>query len=186
MRSKMLLMAWLAVALADAQRVQICSPAFVSVYDIPTLNPHQVEWTLRASDLGTAPRDADWNFKNDVPDRRAKARQGHYVGSGYDRGHLCPAQDRSRSVALMRSTFVMSNCSPQVPSVNRGSWLQTEVACRALALQYDSIKIVVQPVFLHRDTARFSKRNIAVPHAFFKAAFTATDSVVGCWFIFNH
>lgn len=177
----------LAVALADAQRVQIRKPEYISVYDLQVLNPHLVQWTLRATDLGSVPRDANWNFANDIRDSRAKARQSHYTGSGYDRGHLCPAQDRSASVAAMRATFAMSNCSPQVPAINRGSWLQTEEACRRLAVVYDSIEVVVMPVFLQRDTARFSKRSIAVPHAFFKAAFIpATDSVVGCWFVFNH
>lgn len=186
MRSKMLLLAWLAVGLADAQRVLICKPEYTSVYDIGVLNPCLVEWTLRATDLGSVARDANWNFKNDISDRRAKARHGHFANSGYDRGHLCPAQDRSASLAAMRATFSMSNCSPQTPSINRGVWLQTEESCRRFASIYDSIQVVVVPVFLRRDTARFSKRNIAVPHAFFKAAYIqASDSVVGCWFIFN-
>ena len=186
MRSKMLLMAWLLVLPSAAQMVVIQKPEYTSVYDLGILNPHQVEWTLRATDLGTAPRNANWNFKNDIPDKRAKARQGLYQNSGYDRGHLCPAQDRSANLAAMRATFSMSNCSPQTATINRGSWLQTEESCRRFATIYDSIEVVVMPVFLQRDTARFSKRNIAVPHAFFKAAFIpATDSVVGCWFIFN-
>ncbi|MDO5465072.1 MAG: DNA/RNA non-specific endonuclease [Akkermansia sp.] len=157
-----------------------------SVYDCSLEIPIQVDWKLLASNIGKVARLKGWKFKADVPCRQAKARHSDYTNSGYQRGHLCPAQDRSSSVKSMRSTFVMSNVAPQAASFNDGAWKQTEVQCRQYAVMYDSVIVVVQPVFLCRDTARIGRHGVAVPHAFFKAVFTAkNDSVLQSWFLFN-
>ncbi len=54
----------------------------------------------------------------------------------YDRGHLCPSQDRTsdpevpgdetRGRAINTQTFIFSNCSPQLPAFNRGIWEKLE------------------------------------------------------------
>lgn len=171
----------------EAQTVIVDKPQFRSVYNIQTQCPSQVEWTLHRSDLGQAKRNPSWLFISDVADTRALATHYDYTASGYDRGHMCPALDRSHTLSDMRATFVVSNICPQVPTVNRGSWKQTETICRQLANRYDSVAIVSIPVFLHRDTSFIGRHRVAVPHAFFKAAWLpARDSVVACWFIFNH
>lgn len=36
-----------------------------------------------------------------------------YRGSGYDRGHLCPAGDMKLNHTSMSESFYLSNCSPQ-------------------------------------------------------------------------
>lgn len=169
-----------------AQTVRIESPTFTSIYDLRLKSPVQVLWPLSSSTLGVCLRSPNWKFKNDLPKKLSKVRSSDFDKSGFDKGHLCPAQDFSISTKLMRSTFVLSNCSPQTPALNRGQWLQTENRCRQLAMIHDSVEILVVPVFLNRDTVRIGKHNVPVPHAFFKAIWVAnTDSVVGCWFYFN-
>ena len=183
MKSKLFLML-LVVLPADAQQVVIHKPEYTSVYDLQLRCPRQVEWSLRSHDLGDSSREPAWKFKNDVP--AGAARHQDYYNSGYDRGHLCPAQDRSAANAAMRATFTMSNIAPQVPALNRGPWKMSEVACRSLAIRYDSIQVVVVPLFLNRDTIFIGSHRLAVPHAFLKAAWNAAnDSVIGCWFYFN-
>lgn len=170
-----------------AQYIEVRKAKFRSVYDLYTLCPHQVTYTLTAADIGRSQREPSWPFVNDITDDRATARTSDYVHSGYDRGHLCPAADRSRSISAMRSTFVMSNIAPQAPTVNRGTWKQTETYLRRLASQYDSIYILVMPIFLPRDTLHIGRHRLAVPHAFLKAAWVPPrDSVIATWFIFNH
>lgn len=157
-----------------------------SIYNCFLEIPIQVDWRLLASDIGQISRLKGWKFKADVPCRQAKARHTDYTNSGYQRGHMCPAQDRSSSVRSMRSTFVMSNIAPQTASLNDGAWKQSEILCRQYAVLYDSVIVVVQPVFLCRDTTRIGRHGVAVPHAFFKAVFTAkNDSVLQSWFLFN-
>ena len=186
MRNKLLLIFALAALSAASQSVQICKGEFRSVYDLALLCPRQVEWTLRATDIGASDREPSWTFINDIPDKRACARHQDYNRSGYDRGHLCPAQDRSASRAMMKATFTMSNIAPQTPALNRGDWKRLENTIRNQAREHDSVSVVVIPVFLDRDTAFIGSHRLAVPHAFIKAAWlAASDSVLGCWFFWN-
>lgn len=171
----------------QSQVIRIDSPAYSSIYNLDTMCPSQVTWTLHAADMGKAIRMPGWKFKNDVIPAGANLLHAEYNHSGYDRGHLCPAQDRSKSAKLMRATFAMSNCAPQTPAINRGAWKQTENSCRLAASIYDSVCVLVMPVYLNRDTLKVGEHGMRVPHAFFKAAWVAdTDSVIYSWFIFNH
>lgn len=171
----------------QSQIVSIDSPAYWSMYDMETMCPRQVFWTLHAGDMGKAIRLPGWIFKNDVIPAAGCNMHADYYHSGYDRGHLCPAQDRSKSQKLMRTTFAISNCAPQVPALNRGPWKETENSCRLAASIYDSVCVLVMPVFLGRDTLTIGEHGMRVPHAFFKAAWVAeTDSVIYSWFFFNH
>lgn len=187
--SKLLLLslAGLGCIVMQAQTVQVLSPAFSSTYNVRLLCPQQVLWTIHKSDLGTATREPSWLFRADVPHPSAKATHNDYTGSGYDRGHLCPAADRSSSLSMMRATFVTSNIAPQRPALNRGAWKKSEVFCRKAAERYDSVKVVAIPLFLDRDTVRIGSHRLAVPHAFVKVAWLpANDSVIGQWFFFNY
>lgn len=169
-----------------AQMVHSGDRTFHSVYDLQLQCPRQVTWTIHAADIDPETKRLSWSFANDIPHPLALARHSDFNKTGFERGHMCPAQDRSRSAADMRSTFVLSNVAPQVPSVNKGGWKQTENLCRAYATIYDSVSCIVCPVFLDRDTLYISKHHLAVPHAFFKAVWrTDNDSVLNAWLIFN-
>lgn len=171
----------------DAQIVSIEKPAYRSWYNVDMQCPQQVLWTLHAADIDNAKREPGWRFVADVPHPLALARHGDFNRSGYHRGHLCPAKDRSFDKAAMRLTFGMSNIAPQTPLVNLSSWKQTEETCRRLAALYDSVVVIACPVFLDRDTLYISSHRLAVPHAFFKAVWLpANDSVLAAWFIFNN
>lgn len=170
----------------SGQDVRLEKPEYSAVYNLCTQVPRQVEWTLHAADLGNVRRETQWRFTQDVPHVLALASHDDYKRSGYHRGHLCPAADRSSCTQAMQATFAMSNVCPQLPSVNVGTWKQTENLCRTYALRYDSVQIIACPVFLHRDTAQIGNAPVCVPHAFFKAVWVAsTDSVLNAWFIFN-
>ena len=171
---------------AVAQAIMIDHPQYYSIYNCGVRCPAQVGWTVHAEDIGTAKRQPGWRFLSDVPDTLAYVRHSDFTNSGYQRGHLCPAADRSACSELMRGTFHLSNVAPQVPALNVGAWKSSENFCRAAALKYGSIDVVVVPIFLRRDTTFIGRNRLAVPHAFFKAAWvTASDSVIGSWFLFN-
>lgn len=170
-----------------AQQIVIDKEQYRSIYDLTLQCPIQVAWTLHASDLGETSREPSWRFRNDIANPAAAARHSDFTRTGFHRGHLCPAQDRSSSLSAMKATFALSNVAPQLPSVNCGAWKQTENSCRIAASIYDSVCVLVCPVFLHRDTAHIGKHRLAVPHAFFKAVWRAdNDSVINAWFVFNH
>ena len=169
-----------------SQKVTVNHGHFYSVYDLQLQCPVQVGWTVTPFDLGEASRNPGWKFINDIPDSLATATHQDFNGTHYDRGHMCPAGDRSSDLRMMRSTFVLSNCAPQSPNLNRGDWKITEYFCRSAALLYDSVQILALPVFLDRDTTFLGGHRLAVPHAFIKAAWLPkNDSIIGLWFYWN-
>jgi endonuclease G len=90
-----------------------------------------------------------------------------YAGSGYDRGHLCPAEDMSFSIEAMSETFYLSNMSPQDPSFNRGIWSSLEGLVRDWAIAYDSIYVITGPV-LTSNKGSIGANKVTVPKYFYK------------------
>lgn len=169
-----------------AQIVTIKNGHFTSVYDLQLQCPRQVGWTVTPSDLGQTKREPSWPFVQDVSHPLATASSNDFIRSGYDRGHMCPAQDRSRDLQAMRSTFVLSNIAPQARSLNRGDWKKTETFCRKAALLYDTVSVIALPLFIDRDTMFIGSHRLAVPHAFIKVAWLpSNDSVIGMWYFWN-
>ena len=65
----------------------------------------------------------------------------NYAKTGYDRGHLVPAEDFADETIKLRSTFYYINCVPQTTKLNRGSWKSYETKIRKLS-QSDSILVI--------------------------------------------
>jgi len=86
------------------------------------------------------------NFKPDYKVKSQSSQLSDYKGSGYDRGHLCPAGDMKISKIAMSESFYMSNMSPQSPSFNRGIWKSLESIVRTWAIENDEIYIVTGPI----------------------------------------
>jgi DNA/RNA endonuclease G (NUC1) len=67
-------------------------------------------------------------FKGDpsLPPNFNKVIKADYVNSGYSRGHLAPAGDRSRTTKDDEATFYMTNMLPQKQNMNNGMWKRME------------------------------------------------------------
>ena len=68
--------------------------------------------------------------------------QEDYSGSGFDRGHLCPSDDRCYSQAMNDQTFYLSNMQPQVHGHNGGVWKNLEEKVRAWSVHCDTLYVV--------------------------------------------
>lgn len=68
--------------------------------------------------------------------------QEDYSGSGFDRGHLCPSDDRCCSQELNDQTFYLSNMQPQVHGHNGGIWKKLEEKVRAWSVHCDTLYVV--------------------------------------------
>jgi endonuclease G len=91
-----------------------------------------VSWRLRKEDIGNAARGAfspDYLLPKGVI---ARVTSRDYEGSGFDRGHMCPAKDRSATPADSAATFYMTNVVPQSPASNQKGWERLEDYCRRL------------------------------------------------------
>jgi endonuclease G len=117
---------------------------YVLGYNPVTRTPSWVSWTLRRSDIGNAERGP---FEADplLPRQSGPVHSHIYNGSGFDRGHMCPAKDRSATQSDCDSTFFMSNVVPQSPACNQHGWERLESYCRSLASSGRELHIVCGP-----------------------------------------
>ena len=111
-----------------------------------------------------------------------------YSGSGYDRGHMCPAGDNKNSHEAMLESFMMTNVCPQKHDLNEGDWNELEMLCRDWARNYGDIYICCGPIFDSDNPKTIGKRDrdirIAVPDRFFKVVLKMGKNPRAIGFIF--
>jgi endonuclease G len=134
------------------------------------------EWVshllTKAMVKGTVERDDD--FRADPLVKTGTADENDYSGTGYDRGHLCPAGDMKISETAMSESFFMSNMSPQNSSFNRGMWSRVEDIQRELATAEDSVIIISGPIFKDNIETIGKTTKITVPGYYFKIVYDIT------------
>lgn len=145
-----------------------------SYYTLAYSEEHeQAEWVyyhVSPSSLsGTASRSD--NFRVDDKVSTGSATLADYVGSGYDRGHLCPAASMSINSTAMSESFYMSNMSPQHPSLNRGMWKKLEEHVRDLALADSMLHVISGPV-LSSSIGTIGANNVTVPEYYYKVIYS--------------
>jgi endonuclease G len=101
-----------------------------------------VAWRLDSSWIGNAPRQDDFRPDPDLPAGWYRVTDADYSGSGYDRGHMTPSGDRTRSIPDNSATFLMTNIVPQIAANNQGPWEEFETYCRQLAQAGNEIYII--------------------------------------------
>jgi hypothetical protein len=84
---------------------------------------------------------------------RRAGREADYADSGFDKGHMAPANYFMRSVAAIKATFVLTNAVPQKHGVNGGKWAQLEKAVHDLAATEGTVWIFSGPVFVGSEGA---------------------------------
>lgn len=148
-------------------------------YDTTLKIPRRVTWSLSSSDLGAEKRVSNMKFYPDDDIPGGSAKPSDYTRTGYDRGHMCPAADRSGSTCAMTATFSMANITPQAPALNRGAWKRIEDATRRYARGGHPVAVIADAVFWQADTLRIGRSRVAVPHAFVKTVrLLANDSII--------
>lgn len=98
----------------------------------------------------------------------------NYRGSGYDRGHLCPAGDRRFSETAYNQTFYTSNISPQDPEFNAGIWNELEMQVRRWCRKYGPLHILTGGV-LEPGLPAIGEEAVSVPRLFFKVVIRGTE-----------
>lgn len=104
--------------------------------------PNWTSWHLDTSWLGSTPRQDDFRADTTVPSGWYRVTATDYSNSGYDRGHMCPSGDRTKTVADNSATFLMTNMIPQAPTNNQQTWANLESYSRTLANAGNELYIV--------------------------------------------
>lgn len=129
----------------------------------------QAEWVayLLTSKMPSGVVERTDDFRPDPLVTTGSAALTDYAGSGYDRGHMCPAEYMSFSEEAMSETFYLSNMSPQDPSFNRGIWSSLEAQVRDWASDYDSLFVITGPV-LTSNKGTIGTNKVSVPKYYYK------------------
>lgn len=159
---------------------------YTASYNKATKLPNWVAWHLTADrTTGPAKRSGvDFQADMDVPAPRAE--DSDYYGSGYDRGHMCPAADNKYSEKAMEESFLFTNMCPQNGNLNRGDWNEMEQACRRWAKEYGGVYVVCGPILYKGKHKTIGKNKVVVPEAFFKVVLRTGETPKAIGFIYKN
>ncbi|MGX8682784.1 MAG: DNA/RNA non-specific endonuclease [Bacteroidales bacterium] len=150
--------------------------------------PNWVAWELNKSETrGKNNRMEEFASDPDLP-KANQVESWDYAGSGYDRGHMCPAGDNHFDAKAMNESFYMSNVCPQNHELNAGKWNDLEIACRRWANRYGEVYIVCGPIVNKKKGKRIGKEHeVIVPEQFFKVILiTSTTPARAIGYIFEN
>lgn len=114
-------------------------------YNAKTGTANWVSWHLSAAWKGDYKRKDVFGVDPAIPAQWYRVKTKDYTNSGFNRGHLCPSDDRDGDKADNEATFHMTNIIPQSPTCNQRTWHDLERYCTALALQGNELYIVAGP-----------------------------------------
>ncbi|HIK13578.1 MAG TPA: DNA/RNA non-specific endonuclease [Oscillatoriaceae cyanobacterium M33_DOE_052] len=121
-------------------------PQYALAYDSTKGIPNWVSWQLNNSWLGGTDRADDFRPDPELPQGWYQVKPKDYTNTGYDRGHMAPSADRTRTPEDNSATFLMTNIVPQTSDNNRGPWKQLEDYCRDLVKEGKELYVIAGPV----------------------------------------
>lgn len=106
-------------------------------------------------------------FNQDPKVSTESAHWNNYKNSGYTRGHLLPAGDRTFSKEAYDETFYTSNISPQKFEFNTGIWNSLEMRIRNFVRKNGKV-IVVTGGVLSDNLPTIGSEKVSIPDYFYK------------------
>ena len=172
----------MAAPLRKTPEIILQRKAYVVSYNKETRCPNWVAWQLTAEHVdGPLKRMSNFHEDEDCPLPRATPKD--YKGSGWSRGHMCPAGDNKWDREAMFDSFSLVNVCPQHSKLNSGVWNSLEMDCRKWARKYGEVYIVCGPVWMRGEHETIGENAVVVPEAFFKVALCLTGKPKAFGFI---
>ena len=156
--------------------------SYITSYNKDTKIPNWVAWNLSGNHTDGPYKRMGYFYEEEyVPQPRATLED--YRGSGWSRGHMCPAGDNKWDERAMYDTFSLVNVCPQNANLNSGLWNSIEMDCRNWARKFGDIYIICGPVFMNREHEVIGVNKVLVPEAFFKVVLCLNGKPKGIGFI---
>ena len=114
-----------------------------------------------------------------------RSKSSDYKKSGYDRGHLAPDAAFDYNKKVLRKTYTMANVIPQVPRVNRYTWIKAERYARSIAYKLGRVT-VINGVIYEDNPKRIGKNQIAVPSGYWKMIANDEQNFQKCFYYENN
>ncbi|TBR56650.1 endonuclease [Westiellopsis prolifica IICB1] len=127
---------------SDLNNYLLDKPQYAVGYNCSSGRSNWVSWQLNNSWLGSTPRQDDFRADTTLPTGCYQVQSTDFSGSGFDRGHMTPSGDRTSTVEVNSSTFLMSNMIAQAPDNNQGIWANLESYSRTLVSQGKELYII--------------------------------------------
>ena len=141
------------------------------------------------------PEGDPWDVDPDVPKSEQQATyselsKSYYPGSNdyYEKGHVCPSNDRLYTKEANKQTFYMTNILPMVQKFNSGIWQKMEIQLNDWAQKLGSgdTIFVCKGGTIDKEDQILGKtiNNHVVPKYFFMALYAKTSTVqkmLGFW-----
>lgn len=139
---------------------------FRVAFDAANHTPRWVSWELLGSETdGDISRSSKFWQDSEI---NGCPNTTDYTGSGFDRGHMCPAADQKWSSDAMHDCFSLANIAPQDHKLNTGAWKTLETKERSWAQRDSALIIVAGPIYSSSNPKQIGKIGIKVPDAYFK------------------
>ncbi len=132
-------------SVTNADNYLMVKPQYVLSYNKSKETANWASWQLNKSWLGSVDRQNNFRPDDTLPTGWEKVTPSFYTASGYDRGHIVPSADRSRTIEDNSATFLMTNMMPQAPDNNRQTWEGLERYCRELVKTGKELYIIAGP-----------------------------------------
>lgn len=145
----------------------LSNSGYVAGYYEAKGNPAWVAYRIR--DVQTIPTPAPRPEYFEIDGRTAaRISPDDYRNSGYDRGHLAPNYAIATRFGdkAQAETFLMSNITPQLHSLNAGLWKELEMKiATSYPARYGEVWVLAGPIFGDRQIKL--RDRVVVPEAFF-------------------
>ena len=165
---------------SDESEIILSREQYVLSYNQEKRVPNWVAWKLEVDQIGDSGRSNSFKMDSELDNYLSRhfysplraVEQQEYKGSCFDRGHQIPSADRTDTIENNKSTFVMSNMTPQTPFLNRILWAHLEQYTRDL-IQKEGKKayIIAGPIYDEDFGAIGPDQDIQVPSKEFKVIF---------------
>lgn len=142
--------------------------SYIVSYNKDTKMPNWVAWHLTSNHTMGEYRRPGNAFHEDLDVPAPRANNNDYKGSGWSRGHMCPAGDNKWDPEAMYESFLLSNVCPQNMNLNSGVWNQIEITCRTWAERYGDVYIVCGPILFNKEHETIGMTQVVVPEAFLR------------------
>ncbi|MDF5724470.1 MAG: DNA/RNA non-specific endonuclease [Rhizonema sp. PD37] len=152
-------------SIANSDNYLMVKPQYALSYNKSNETANWTSWQLNNSWLGTIDRQNNFRPDATLPVGWERATPSIYTSSRYDKGHIVPSGDRTRTIEDNSATFLMTNIIPQTPDNNRRTWESLESYCRQLVKSGKELYIIAGVL---GSQGKLLKGNVTIPASTWK------------------